>query len=222
MSDLHISWGDDVINSLPQSLIAIDLQGYVRLMNRASKEAYQETCKEASIEESIDNNFQQETCIHKSASSDIHFLDHLHLFIKGNESITEQLIQQLTAMLNGDLSHNYPLEYTFYNRCILVETIPLLEEGIGPIKGIIILQTDITQRKELELEAVTQINIFEGLLPICAVCKKIKDEQRIWTPIEIYLSHHTSVEFTHDICPDCIRQLYPKYSSVFDKNHPYD
>ncbi|MED5019274.1 PAS domain-containing protein [Paenibacillus chibensis] len=93
-------------------------------------------------------------------------------------------------------------------------------DGDGPTaKGMVISLTDFTKCKLLEhdlLEALTQLRTLSGLLPICAVCKRIRDEHDIWNSVESFLQKHTHAEFTHDICPECIRRLYPKYSSILD------
>jgi len=61
-------------------------------------------------------------------------------------------------------------------------------------------------RKELQ-EALTKI--LSGFLPICAKCKKIRDDVSQWVEIEAYIRHHTDVEFSHSICPTCMKELYP-------------
>jgi CRP-like cAMP-binding protein len=50
-----------------------------------------------------------------------------------------------------------------------------------------------------------------GLLPICLNCKNIRDESGAWVPIEFYISDRSQTEFTHGMCPDCMRKLYPKH-----------
>lgn len=60
---------------------------------------------------------------------------------------------------------------------------------------------------ELE-EALDNVNRLSGLLPICASCKKIRDDQGYWTQIESYIKEHSEAEFSHSICPDCVRKLY--------------
>jgi hypothetical protein len=54
-----------------------------------------------------------------------------------------------------------------------------------------------------------RINILEGMLSICANCKKIRQGPE-WVVLEEYISSHSHAEFTHALCPDCIRQLYPE------------
>lgn len=61
----------------------------------------------------------------------------------------------------------------------------------------------------LMLEDVSQLVRLESLLPICASCKKIRDENRQWHSIEQYLESHVEVEFTHGMCPECLQKWYP-------------
>ena len=64
---------------------------------------------------------------------------------------------------------------------------------------------------ELE-EALSQIKPLHGLLPICASCKNVRDDNGYWNQIETYLSQHSEAEFSHSICPTCLVQLYPEQS----------
>ena len=78
---------------------------------------------------------------------------------------------------------------------------------------------DITQRKWLEedkqklmnklQEAFAHIKELKGLLPICSTCKKIRNDRGYWQVVEGYISEHTDATFTHGICPDCMKILYP-------------
>ncbi len=63
--------------------------------------------------------------------------------------------------------------------------------------------------KELQ-EALTNIKTLSGLLPICAWCKKIRDDKEYWEDVEAYISAHTQAEFTHSICPDCEKKYFPE------------
>ena len=58
-------------------------------------------------------------------------------------------------------------------------------------------------------EALRKIKTLSGLLPICASCKKIRDEEGNWHQVEHYVRAHSEVDFTHSICPDCAARLYP-------------
>jgi hypothetical protein len=55
-------------------------------------------------------------------------------------------------------------------------------------------------------EALARIRLLEGLLPICAECKQIRDQANTWHRLETYLSAHSSLTFTHGICPECEKQ----------------
>ncbi len=73
----------------------------------------------------------------------------------------------------------------------------------------------LNRDKELAIaglkEALDKISTLRGLLPICAACKKIRDDKGYWKQIEVYISEHTEADFSHGICPDCARKLYGKY-----------
>ena len=62
--------------------------------------------------------------------------------------------------------------------------------------------------KELE-QALGEVKILSGLLPICASCKKNRDDKGYWNHVELYIRKHTDAEFTHSICPECQSKLYP-------------
>jgi len=69
------------------------------------------------------------------------------------------------------------------------------------------------ERKKLlgQLEySKKEIKQLQGFLPICASCKKIRDDNGYWTQVEVYISDHSDTEFSHGICPDCARKLYPE------------
>ena len=55
-----------------------------------------------------------------------------------------------------------------------------------------------------------KIKTLSGLLPICASCKKIRNDEGYWEQIETYVSEHTEADFSHSICPDCAKRLYPE------------
>ena len=80
---------------------------------------------------------------------------------------------------------------------------------------------DITERKLaederdrliLELrEALSHVKLLSGLLPICASCKKIRNDKGYWEQMEKYITEHSEVDFSHGICPECAEKLYPEY-----------
>jgi PAS domain S-box-containing protein len=78
---------------------------------------------------------------------------------------------------------------------------------------------DITARKQAEEKldsavqelqvALAKVRTLSGLLPICANCNKIRDDQGYWQDVAVYVAQHSEAEFSHGICPDCKRELYP-------------
>ena len=60
-------------------------------------------------------------------------------------------------------------------------------------------------------EAMQKIKTLSGLIPICASCKKIRDDRGYWKQVEAYIQEHTEAEFSQGICPDCAKRLYPNY-----------
>jgi len=80
---------------------------------------------------------------------------------------------------------------------------------------------DITAQHQLELEreqliidlrtALDDVKTLKGILPICASCKRIRDDQGYWSQVEKYIAQRTHAEFTHGLCPECISTLYPDY-----------
>lgn len=59
-------------------------------------------------------------------------------------------------------------------------------------------------------QAIDQIKTLRGIVPICANCKKIRDDQGYWKQVEVYVRDHTEAEFSHSICPECKKELYPQ------------
>lgn len=78
--------------------------------------------------------------------------------------------------------------------------------------AIVIAQTS-RQHKQLKKE----VRLLEGLLPICAYCKKIRDDQSEWQPIEKYISERSPAYFSHGFCPDCLKK---HYGDLFDEPEP--
>jgi K+-sensing histidine kinase KdpD len=75
------------------------------------------------------------------------------------------------------------------------------------------LRAEATQTRliaELQ-EALAQVKQLSGLLSICASCKKIRDDQGDWLQMELYIRDHSEADFSHGICPECARKLYPEY-----------
>ena len=64
--------------------------------------------------------------------------------------------------------------------------------------------------------ALAEIHTLRGIIPICSSCKKIRTDSGAWEQIEVYIRDHSDADFSHGICPDCMKKLYPDY--VDEKN----
>ena len=64
-------------------------------------------------------------------------------------------------------------------------------------------------------EALDQIYTLKGLIPICSSCKNIRNDKGYWQQVESYISQHSTVKFSHGICPRCAQKLYPEYCADF-------
>ena len=58
-------------------------------------------------------------------------------------------------------------------------------------------------------EALAKVSTLSGLLPMCANCKKIRDDQGYWQQVEVYIREHSEADFSHGLCPGCAKKLYP-------------
>lgn len=78
------------------------------------------------------------------------------------------------------------------------------------------LQQEMKEKERLIAElklALENVKTLQGLLPICASCKNIRDDNGYWHQVESYVREHTDAQFSHGICPDCARKLYPEIYS---------
>ena len=112
-------------------------------------------------------------------------------------------------------------------RFFIITGKPFLDAN-NEIVGIVESFQDISKRKRAEdakedlieelQNALEEVNLLSGFLPICASCKKIRDDKGYWNQIESYLRKHSELEFSHGICPDCAKELYPDtYKKITEK-----
>jgi PAS domain S-box-containing protein len=102
----------------------------------------------------------------------------------------------------------------------LTSKVPLIDTQ-GNVTGIVGIARDITERKQAEAErerlikelqnALADIKVLSGLVPICSSCKKIRDDKGYWTQLEGYIQEHSQAKFSHGVCPDCMKRLYPNF-----------
>lgn len=93
----------------------------------------------------------------------------------------------------------------------------------GSVSGVIGIFEDISERLHMEKErnqliselrsSMSKVKALSGLIPICASCKRIRDDKGYWNQLEEYILKHSDTEFTHGVCPECIKRLYPGHSA---------
>jgi len=132
-------------------------------------------------------------------------LDHVETMLAGQTDIREFRITRKDGEIRWVRNHAHPV----------------WDEDQSRVVHIYAATQDVTERKQaheeqerliLELQdALSRVKTLKGLLPICASCRKIRNDQGYWTSVEAYILQHSDAEFTHGICPDCARKLYPDF-----------
>ncbi|MBU0479947.1 MAG: response regulator [Proteobacteria bacterium] len=99
----------------------------------------------------------------------------------------------------------------------LERAIYLAMERFKDLEKIKELNRELRKRNSELEEALGRIETLHGLLPICASCKSIRDDNGYWNRMEEYISSHADVQFSHGICPECTEKLYPGVVSKYKK-----
>ena len=84
---------------------------------------------------------------------------------------------------------------------------------------VVTLQFTLAKQKQELKEALAQLNVLQGILPICMHCKKIRDDQGYWNQLESYISSHSHADFSHSLCPECAKTYYP---DLFHEGNPFE
>jgi len=99
--------------------------------------------------------------------------------------------------------------------------VSFIRDDVGRVMGFHSVARNITGQKQSaderekligELQAaLMEVKRLGGMLPVCAHCKKIRDDRGYWNPMETYISQHSEALFSHCICPECASKVYPEY-----------
>ncbi|MGH7534669.1 MAG: hypothetical protein ACREMG_03685 [Gemmatimonadales bacterium] len=100
---------------------------------------------------------------------------------------------------------------------IEINSQPLIQPDRAHLYGVVVSFSDITERRRREREAdlqdaLVKLRLLRGILPICASCKRIRDDRGEWQLLETYLQDHSEAEFTHGYCPECLARMYGEES----------
>jgi PAS domain S-box-containing protein len=136
-------------------------------------------------------------------------------------------VQDFVEAVNSRNSSSFPLEFqsrlktSHGNDLWVYWSSTAILDDTDAIEYILTTGIDITALKKAESErerlidelqqALTKVKTLRGLLPICASCKKIRDDQGYWQGVDDYIRKHSLVEFSHGICPACAHKLYPEF-----------
>ncbi len=111
-----------------------------------------------------------------------------------------------SRFVGGKILHSYFL--ASWNTAIHLAFFLVVTWLLGRLRGYLQERTNLIS--ELRT-ALNQVKELSGILPICASCKKIRNDKGYWQHVEEYLSKHTNAEFSHGLCQECSMKLYPQY-----------
>lgn len=180
-----------IVEGSDDAIVSVSLEGIITSWNKAAEAIYGYTASEA---------VGQPISIHVPAE----YVEEIPIMLakigKGERIFHHETIRRRK---NGD------------NVNVSLTISPVRDEQ-GSIVGVSAIARDITEREQarkeqekliLELqEAITSVKTLRGMLPICAWCKNIRDDQGYWQQIETYIRDHSEADFSHGICPACARK----------------
>ncbi|MBI3877904.1 MAG: response regulator [Verrucomicrobia bacterium] len=192
-------WFAATLGCVGEAVIAADRQGHVRFMNTQAQELTGWSLVDAAsrhIEEVMILSDEREPT------------GSVGLF---SETLQKGLLVQWAnnAWLYPRRGPSMPVDYTAAR----------IRQDDGVVAGVVVIFRDITSRKQLEEErerligelrsALQNVKTLRGLLPVCASCKRIRDDDGYWEQVDTYLANHSLAQVSHGMCPDCLRTLYP-------------
>ncbi len=185
---------ETLINSIPMPIFYKDVAGRYLGFN-ASFETFFGESKEQLLGKSVFD-------INPPELAEIYHAKDKELFENGGRQCYESRVQDKGGSIRD----------VVFNKSIFTDS-------RGAVKGLIGVVADVTERRRAKREtevvifglrkALEKVKRLSGLLPICAHCKKIRDDKGYWKQIETYIQDHSDVMFSHGMCHDCARELYP-------------
>lgn len=178
-----------LFDALPALALVVDREGRVQSINSAAKSLFGVSAKEAyqkkagQVFSCLYSRDAPGGCGHGPACQECDVRK------TAMRSIGGQSVQRVKARLEVSTDGQYMLMH------LLVSSAPLNYNGQ---KLAVVIIEDISLITELK-----------GLLPICTTCKSIRDDDGYWSRLEEYIEKNSEALFTHDVCPDCMKRLYP-------------
>jgi hypothetical protein len=138
----------------------------------------------------------------------IMLLSHFMITHNGADAVT--VFENIAAVVFKSFSRSmlpWSLSFAFLNGVIGLYYGKIKQENLAKEELILNLQ-----------KALAEVKTLSGMLPICAWCKKIRNDEGYWQKIEAYLKSHSNLDFTHSICNDCAKKEYPELYPYFKNN----
>jgi PAS domain S-box-containing protein len=186
------------MENIPDNIYFKDLQGKFVKINKSQSLFLNLTSAEQAIGQTDFDFFKQE---HARQA----FIDEQNIIETGQPLLNKE---ELITTVKG------------ISKWFSVTKAPLYD-ATGSIIGTFGLSRDITVHKELEnerealiiqlREALAHVQTLKGLIPICSHCKKMRDDKGYWHEVEVYVRDHSSAEFSHGLCEECLVKLYPEF-----------
>jgi len=188
-----------LIDTMPELINYKDLEGRYLLNNLAHLRSIGAKCQEDALGKTMFD-------FHAAELAQQYYDNEMQVIQSGKAIIeTEELaLHKDTGEKRWHLSSKVPLK-----------------DNQGKAASYSTISRDITERKHAEADrerlikelqsAGSDIKTLSGLVPICANCKKIRDDKGFWTQVESYIQERSHARFSHGICPDCMKKLYPNF-----------
>jgi PAS domain S-box-containing protein len=132
-----------------------------------------------------------------------------------NNTFVEKIDQVFRSGVSLQYQHR-----SLRNGKYFLRTLSPIKDEHGMTTAVNIISKDVNELKKAEFErdkiifelqeALTQIKTLKGLIPICAWCKKIRDDSGYWKQLESYLQEHSEADFTHGMCEECFKTMHEK------------
>lgn len=130
--------------------------------------------------------------------------------------VEQAMAEKDSTVISSGAFITYEAEFTLNDdtRYMLVTKGPMYDNQ-GKVDGIFVVARNINELKLLQQQitdkvvqlesALSKVRQLEGIIPICSYCKKIRDDEKSWQQMEVYISDHSEAQFSHGICPECLK-----------------
>jgi len=194
-------WLATTLRSIGDAVIATDAEGFIIFMNPTAE---------------VLTGWPQVEAVGQALPAVFKVVDEASRAVFENQAVKAITTGEMIALSNHTLlisknSREIPI----------ADTVAPIKDDHGNIAGAVLVFQDVSEQRQAEAdreqliselqEALDTIQVLTGIIPICASCKRIRDEEGDWQSIELYIRDHSTVEFSHGICPDCAAKLYPDF-----------